>query len=542
MEREKLIALVRGAQQGDSDSASELFLTYRQGIYYYLLKMTNNEDTAEDLTQETFMVMLEKLPTLQEPAAFVTWLQTIAHSRYTDFVRKDREKPAATNEEGQTVFDTLEEDRAEFIPGEDLEKEELAKAVLAMVQDLPDLQRSAILLRYYSEKSVAEIAKIQGVSEGTVKSRLNYGRKALEKSVTAYEQKHGIQLHCAGAVPLLLWLFHNYAASIAATCGTGTAVAVGVTAGAGSGAAAAGVGAAASAGSSAVGSAVAAGAKVAGKIALKKIIAAVTAAVVLAGGVTAGVLLGGKEEKEPEKKETTQWFGYGETYNGLQEFTRYDLTVAERTPEYIQGHLQRSLQYSVLHDSDFEGPGTEQADGRICYNIVFEESTDLNTLLDSTFNEISLYYDPNTKKFEFGNLEPYEATLIPMPEEDPVLIENGFWTGNGTETFDTGEDEIYFELNVHQLRHYSLYGTLRIYRNGTLDHETEVTGRGWPSEVIYGYKKTQVYYEYEIKLEDPYIAKFDMYTSRLQYNPEEDSFSVPGILPRYRFTLTRQEE
>ena len=64
--------------------------------------------------------------------------------------------------------------------------------------------------RYFDEISVKEIAEIQGVAEGTVKSRLNYGRKSIKKSVEAYEKQHGIKLHCKGVIPLLLWLFLEY--------------------------------------------------------------------------------------------------------------------------------------------------------------------------------------------------------------------------------------------------------------------------------------------------------------------------------------------
>lgn len=68
-------------------------------------------------------------------------------------------------------------------------------------------QRSATMLYYYDELSIKQIAQIQGVSEGTVKSRLNYARKSIKASVEEYEKKNNIKLHCVGVLPLLLWLF-----------------------------------------------------------------------------------------------------------------------------------------------------------------------------------------------------------------------------------------------------------------------------------------------------------------------------------------------
>ena len=61
--------------------------------------------------------------------------------------------------------------------------------------------------------SVKEIAEVQGVTEGTVKSRLNYGRKSIKQAVEGYEKKNGVKPRCVGAIPLLLWLFREYAVS-----------------------------------------------------------------------------------------------------------------------------------------------------------------------------------------------------------------------------------------------------------------------------------------------------------------------------------------
>jgi hypothetical protein len=69
---------------------------------------------------------------------------------------------------------------------------------------------------------VKQIAEIQGVSEGTVKSRLKYARDAVKAAVEQYEKKTGVKLHCKGVVPLLLWMFKEYKAAngIATTTNT----------------------------------------------------------------------------------------------------------------------------------------------------------------------------------------------------------------------------------------------------------------------------------------------------------------------------------
>lgn len=210
MEREKLISMVRAVQNGEEDSKAALYDTFYDNLYYYIMKTVKDPELGLDLTQETFIEIFQTINSLKEPAAFVTWSRKIAYHKCTAYFKKRRELLADEEKEGSSVFDTLVEERAEFIPDEALDKEEFKQTIHAMIQSLPEEQRVAIMLRYFDEKSVNEIAEIQGVTEGTVKSRLNYGRKTIKQAVENYEKKNGVKLHIVGVVPMLLWLFREY--------------------------------------------------------------------------------------------------------------------------------------------------------------------------------------------------------------------------------------------------------------------------------------------------------------------------------------------
>ncbi|MBR5280210.1 MAG: RNA polymerase sigma factor, partial [Clostridia bacterium] len=209
IQRDKLTELVAGVQRGSEQAVTEMYQACHQELYYYIYKTVNHTELAEDLTQETFMEILQSIHTLQEPAAFVTWSRQIAYRRCTAYFKKRHDFLLDEQEDGSTVLDTLEEERTEFIPGEALDQEELKQMIQDMIQALPEEQRTAIMMRYFDELSVGEIAAVQGVSEGTVKSRLNYGRKAIGQAVQDYEKKNGVKLHCVGVVPLLLWLLRK---------------------------------------------------------------------------------------------------------------------------------------------------------------------------------------------------------------------------------------------------------------------------------------------------------------------------------------------
>lgn len=204
MDRERLIALVTGVQNGDDNAMTEMYNAFHDDIHYYILKTVNDTELASDLTQDTFIEILQSIGSLQEPAAFVTWSRQIAYRRCTAYFKKRHDILVDEDEDGYSVFDTIAEDRTEFIPDEALDKEDLKQTIHSIIDELPEEQRSAIMMRYFDEIPVSDIAKVQGVSEGTVKSRLNYGRKAIKQSVENYEKKHNVKLHCAGVIPLLL--------------------------------------------------------------------------------------------------------------------------------------------------------------------------------------------------------------------------------------------------------------------------------------------------------------------------------------------------
>ena len=296
MEKEILNDIVRRLQSGDQTAAGELYESTREDLYYYIKKTVNDPELAEDLLQDTYIEILQTINKLSAPEAYVTWSRQVAYHRCTAYFRRRHELLADENEDGQTVFDTLEEDREEFIPGEALEKEDLKKAIGAMIDQLPEEQRSALLLRYFDELPVAEIAKVQGVSEGTVKSRLAYGRKAIRTSVEDYEKKNGIRLHSVAILPLLLLYFREQTkAAGGSLTAKGGATAVAAT----QGAAQVGTPVAAEGAKAAATTAVKATGKTAAKLSLKQIFAGLAATTIAAASITTAAIVINKDPAGP---------------------------------------------------------------------------------------------------------------------------------------------------------------------------------------------------------------------------------------------------
>ena len=207
MEKDQLTRLVTGAQNGDPEAIDTLFTQFYNDVYYFALKTVQDADLACDITQETFLEIIRTIGDLKEPAAFVTWMKQITYHQCTRYFRKKKEVLVEEDEDGNTVFDTLADESEGSIPSEVYEKQEFRNTILGIINELTEQQRSAIMMYYFDELTVAQIAQIQGVSEGTVKSRLNYARKAIKNSVEEYEKKHDIRLHSVGLLPLLLLFF-----------------------------------------------------------------------------------------------------------------------------------------------------------------------------------------------------------------------------------------------------------------------------------------------------------------------------------------------
>ena len=301
MERNLLIGLVTRAQKGDSAAMDELFTAFYNDVYYFALKTVKDSDIACDITQETFLEIIKTIGSLKEPAAFVTWMKQITYHQCTRYFKKKKDVLVEENEDGSTVFDTLVDESEGSIPSEVYEKEEFRNTILDIINELTEQQRSAVMMYYFDELTVGQIAQIQGVSDGTVKSRLNYARKAIKKSVESYEKKHDIKLHSFSILPLLLLFFGKEhmpsakAAEIQAVVSK-TASAVGT----GSAIAAEGIGAASVAASPAAAVGTGILTKIAALPIVTKIIAGIVAAAVVVGGGVA--LLGNRSDNGIDHK------------------------------------------------------------------------------------------------------------------------------------------------------------------------------------------------------------------------------------------------
>ena len=285
MQREQIAQLVRAAQAGDRGAMDQLLRTAYKNVLFQCRKIMKHPEDAEDMAQEVLFKIYETLGSLREPERFISWANTIATRRcINERTRNPKDLQFSEDETGNSILDNLEELDQQAIPDAALDNAETRRMVQELVDQLPDLQRVTVVAYYNAGMSVREIAEEMGVSENTVKSRLLYGRRAIEKGVKDYE-KQGIKLYGLSPLPFLLYFLRSAAeegTGEAAAAAAASAALSGGAAGAAGASSAAGYAAGAASAGSAAGSGAAAGAGLLGGLGAK------VTAIVLVGALAVG--------------------------------------------------------------------------------------------------------------------------------------------------------------------------------------------------------------------------------------------------------------
>lgn len=167
---------------GDQKAYAILMNTYRDPVYYMLLKMTGSTTEAEDLTIEAFGKAFKAIDSYTPNFAFSTWLFRIATNNCIDFIRKKRTPTVSmdnvyTDSDGEGVgMDIASES---LNPEQAIIDEQKKKAMREIVSKLKPHYRVLIELRYFDEKTYEEIAEHLQIPIGTVKAKLFRAREFL---------------------------------------------------------------------------------------------------------------------------------------------------------------------------------------------------------------------------------------------------------------------------------------------------------------------------------------------------------------------------
>ena len=166
--------------KGEPAAFNVLYARHRGALYRFLLRTARDPQLAEELFQETWSRVIASRSRYVPQAKFTTWLLQIAHNLLIDNHR--RKRPVATGDEAERVFEqTAAQEREQ--PEHVLSDFERRRRLQMAIEQLPDEQRTAVLLRLENDRSVEEIADVTGVGRETAKSRLRYAMNRLREQL-----------------------------------------------------------------------------------------------------------------------------------------------------------------------------------------------------------------------------------------------------------------------------------------------------------------------------------------------------------------------
>ena len=166
--------ILRRAQQGDSEAFRQLVEAYQTQVYRLALRMCG-ADGADDVTQDAFVAAWRALPNFRSDCRFSTWLYRLTTNAAIDCLRREKRHRDADDLDGVELPDGGD------TPQEAAERTETQTAVRSALSALSDEHRQVLLLRYMQELDYGEIAVSLGISEGTVKSRINRAKARLKE-------------------------------------------------------------------------------------------------------------------------------------------------------------------------------------------------------------------------------------------------------------------------------------------------------------------------------------------------------------------------
>ena len=202
--------LVLSAKNGNKKAFDKLYKLTSNDVWFTCVSLLKDEENAKDIMQETYITAFLKLDTLKDEEKFCGWLTAIATNK-----SKNKLKGKVEYQIDDEILIAETETDELMLPEEYITKAEKRKVLLQIMEDtLSFNQYQTVLMFYFDEMSISEIAQGLEISEGTVKSRLNSSRAKMKTAIEDYENKSGDKLHGVVFVPFFTTIFREQAKSL----------------------------------------------------------------------------------------------------------------------------------------------------------------------------------------------------------------------------------------------------------------------------------------------------------------------------------------
>lgn len=176
--------LIRRVLAGEQEAFAPLVKQHQRQIYYVILRIVGDEESARDLTQESFIKAYQNLKSFKMNSSFSTWLYRIAVNTAKNYLRDTGRRPQASGD-GEEELLKLPDEKTSHL--EKAIQKEARQKVRQAVAQLPEKQRITLILKVYEEKTFYEIAQILNCPMGTAKANYHHAVKNLKKWMESHE-------------------------------------------------------------------------------------------------------------------------------------------------------------------------------------------------------------------------------------------------------------------------------------------------------------------------------------------------------------------
>lgn len=185
---------VEKAKQGDQKAKEVLYTETCQSVYFLARNMVKSDEDAMDIVHDSYICVFQSLDNIKNAAGFKSYLRSTVANRCKNYLKKAKPMHLSDMTEDGEEFEI--EDVDGEIPDELLENKDVIECVRRVVESLPEEQRMCVILRYYDEMSLQEIANTLEVSLGTVKSRLSRANKKMRDEIERLEEEENKKFRC----------------------------------------------------------------------------------------------------------------------------------------------------------------------------------------------------------------------------------------------------------------------------------------------------------------------------------------------------------
>lgn len=192
----ELAALVERTRKGDKAASTELYEKMYAKLYFFAYKNVHNKEDAEDIVQEAFMKALESLDKLNSSESFSGWIYSVTYNLCIDKLRGGKRVARfETEDDRDNAIENSALNEPVMVTEDYMQNEEIKRQIKDVIDGLRPDMRSVIILFYYDQMSIAEIAETMNLSESGVKSKLYQARKKIKTKLEKLGVDRSVTVH-----------------------------------------------------------------------------------------------------------------------------------------------------------------------------------------------------------------------------------------------------------------------------------------------------------------------------------------------------------